>query len=213
MLRLINPLEWIILDCLVYQQLTHSYFVNIIRSQYSLNLNVLEGHEGYTDVLQYEQPIGYQALRQQELVLGSSSSSGRPTLTVAQQTSLAAKKKSKAMAIAARPGQAILMNAFMMYMSGSQLNIFSISITSGAILSPLANIFGVQKQFGGSDVGADLAIPKLLFVCLNLVWLGIGLYKMSSMRLLPTTSADYTYKIVWKEMLEATSIPPGSMIL
>ena len=99
-----------------------------------------------------------------------------------------------------------------MYMSGNQLNIFSISVTSSAILGPLASIFGIQKQFGAlQDV--DLTTPKLLFLALNLAWLGLGLYKMSSMRLLPTTSADFTYKIVWKDMMESTSIPPDNMIL
>ena len=112
------------------------------------------------------------------------------------------------MSIATKPGQQILMNAFMMYMSGSQLNIFSISITSGAILTPLANIFGMEQQFGALQQDVDLTTPKLIFLALNLVWLGIGLYKMSSMRLLPTTSADYTYKIAWKEMMETTSTPP-----
>ena len=97
----------------------------------------------------------------------------------------------------------------MMYMSGSQLNIFSISITSGAILSPLTNIFGMEQQFGAlPQQDDDLTTAKLVYVALNLVWLGIGLYKMSSMRLLPTTSADFTYKIAWKEMMETTSTPP-----
>jgi hypothetical protein len=116
------------------------------------------------------------------------------------------------MSIAVKPGQQIFMNAFMMYMSGSQLNIFSISITSSAILSPLSGIFGIDRQFGAlQDV--DLTVPKLIFVALNLAWLCVGLYKMSSMRLLPTTSADFAYKIEWKDMMETTSIPPDTMIM
>lgn len=119
------------------------------------------------------------------------------------------------MSIATNPGKQILMNAFMMYMSGSQLNIFSISITSGAILTPLSNLFGgMEQQFAALQGDVDLTTPKLIFVVLNLVWLGVGLYKMSSMRLLPTTSADYAYKILWKDMMERTSIPPAdNMIL
>jgi len=100
----------------------------------------------------------------------------------------------------------------MMYMSGSQLNIFSISITSMAIMSPLSNLLGIEQQFGAlQDV--DLTTPKLLFIALNMVWLGVGLYKMSSMRLLPTTSADFTYKILWKDMIETSSIPPDNIII
>ena len=166
-----------------------------------------EGCEGHTALLQCEPPVGFKDLQQQSR---QGVSSG-PTLSVAEQNALAAKKKNRAMSIAVKPGQQILMNAFMMYMSGSQLNIFSISVTSSAILSPLAGIFGMQQQFGAlQDV--DLTMPKLLFVALNLVWLAVGLYKMSSMRLLPTTSADFTHKLEWKEMLETTSIPPDNMI-
>lgn len=128
------------------------------------------------------------------------------TLTQQQQQALAAKKKTRAMAIATGPGKQIAMNAFMMYMSGKSLNIFSISITSMAILSPIQSILGMQKTFASLE-GVDLQLAKLVYVGLNLVWLMVGLYKMSSMRLLPTTSADWTGVIVWKEMLESSSIP------
>jgi Protein of unknown function (DUF1077) len=50
-------------------------------------------------------------------------------------------------------------------------------------------------------------------LALNLLFLGIGLYKMSSMRLLPTTAADWTSKIAWKAMAETTSIPPSEPIV
>jgi hypothetical protein len=127
-----------------------------------------------------------------------------------QQKALQAKLKAKAMSLATKPGQQIAMNAFMLWMSGKTLNIFSISVTSMAILSPLQGIFSVQKTFGPmEDQNADVSVPKLIFVALNLVWLGIGLYKMSLMRLLPTTSADWTGSIVWKDMMEISSIPPS----
>lgn len=96
--------------------------------------------------------------------------------------------------------------------TGSQLNMFSINVTTMAIISPLTAIFTLDttfRQFG--DV--DLQMPKLIYLALNLAFLGVGLYKMSSMRLLPTTSADWTSKIVWKDMVETTSIPPDTMIL
>jgi len=89
---------------------------------------------------------------------------------------------------------------------------FSINVTTMAIISPLTAIFTLDttfRQFG--DV--DLQMPKLIYLALNLAFLGVGLYKMSSMRLLPTTSADWTSKIVWKDMVETTSIPPDTMIL
>lgn len=128
------------------------------------------------------------------------------TLTQQQQLALQQKKKAKAMTIASSPGKQILMNAFMMYMSGSNLNIFSISITSMAVLTPIKSILGMQHAFGALE-GVDLQQAKLVYVGLNLVWLVVGLYKMSSMRLLPTTSADWAGSVVWKEMMESSSIP------
>lgn len=99
-----------------------------------------------------------------------------------------------------------MMNAFMLYMSGKNLNIFSISTTSTAVLTPLASLFKLESIFGNLE--CDTQVPKLIFVGLNLVWLAIGLYKMSSMRLLPTMAADWTDSIVWKDMFETSSIPP-----
>jgi hypothetical protein len=195
-----------------------SIYLFIYRSTFSIDLNVREGHEGHHTLVKCAAPIGSKSALQQEKqwlsAAGGPTSSGAraATLTVAQQQSLAAKKKNKAMTIAMKPGQQIMMNAFMMYMSGSQLNIFSISITSAAIMSPISSMFSMESVFGQfQDV--DLQIPKLIFVALNLAWLGLGLYKMSNMRLLPTTSADWTGKIVWKDMMEMTSIPPDAMIM
>ena len=105
------------------------------------------------------------------------------------------------------------MNAFMLYMSGKQLNIFSISITSMAILNPLKSIVGAHKtfeQFEEDDGAVDLQMPKLIYFALNVVWLAIGMYKMSSMRLLPTTSADWVGYIVWKDVVENGLIPVQS---
>ena len=78
-------------------------------------------------------------------------------------------------------------------------------------MSPIMAIVGINSQFSKfEDPGGkvDLQMPKLIFAALNLAWLAVGLYKMSKMRLLPTTSADWSGRIVWKEMMEITSIPP-----
>ena len=121
------------------------------------------------------------------------------------------RKQSMAMSLATGPGKSILMNAFMMYMSGSQLNMWSITIVSGAIMSPLKSIMSLHSTFARFEDPSgkvDLNMPKLVYVILNVIWLGVGLYKMSKMRLLPTMSSDYAGTILWKEMDEITSIPP-----
>ena len=136
-----------------------------------------------------------------------------------QEQALAAKRQKMAMSIATQPGQQIAMQSFMMYMSGNQLNMFSINVTSMAIISPLTAIFSIDQVFRKvqhdttTDEGTNmLRLPKLIYLALNLVFLCVGLYKMSSMRLLPTTSADWISKIEWKQMVESTSIPPDNMI-
>ena len=129
------------------------------------------------------------------------------TTTGPNQNAILAKRQAQAMALATKPGQQVLMNAFMMYMSGSTLNIFSISVTSMSIISPVTSIFQVENIFSKLEE-VDTQMAKLIYIALNLVWLAIGMYKMSSMRLLPTTSADWADSIVWKDMMELTSIPP-----
>jgi hypothetical protein len=155
-------------------------------------LNVKESHEGYSLLSKLPDPVGY-----------GQKTATITTMTSTQKLQLAQRQKNAQMAQAMRPGQQILMNAFMMYMSGSQLNIFSISITSMAILTPLSNILTSGTMFSDPT-------PRLVFVGINLAWLALGLYKMSNMRLLPTTSADWTDKVVWKDMMERTSIPPSN---
>lgn len=165
-----------------------------------MDLVIREGHAGFDVLHKCASPTG---MAKADNV---SSTHHTTTLTQQQQLALQQKKKAKAMTIASSPGKQILMNAFMMYMSGSNLNIFSISITSMAVLTPIKSILGMQHAFGALE-GVDLQQAKLVYVGLNLVWLVVGLYKMSSMRLLPTTSADWAGSVVWKEMMESSSIP------
>ena len=121
------------------------------------------------------------------------------------------KKGQMAMGLATSPGRSLMMNAFMMYMSGSNLNMWTISTLGMAIMTPLKSLFGINSQFAkfeDSDGKVNLQTPKMIFLVLNLIWLFIGLYKMSKMRLLPTYSSDWSGRIVWKEMMEVSSIPP-----
>jgi ER membrane protein complex subunit 4 len=133
-----------------------------------------------------------------------------------QQKALISARQNKAMSVATKPGQQIAMSAFMLWMSGSQLNIFSITTVSGAIIGPLASLWALNSTFShlaGTHGEVDLTTPKAIYVALNVAWLAVGLYRMSTMRLLPLTSADWTNKVLWKEMHEVTSIPPDNMII
>eukprot|EP00536_Pseudo-nitzschia_multiseries_P005512 jgi/Psemu1/303397/fgenesh1_kg.103_\ len=182
----------------------------------SVDLNLKEHHEGYIALSRCPPSFGQAQLQTASSSITPSSSSSATataaplaatttTTTTKQSAALVAKRKQKAMAIAMKPGSQVAMNAFMMYMSGSNLNIFSINTVSTAILTPITSLFQMEKIFGSLDV--DTTTAKAIYAAINLVWLGIGLYKMSAMRLLPTTSADFADSIVWKDMMETSSIP------
>jgi hypothetical protein len=167
----------------------------------SIDLSLKENHEGYHVLSKCPQSIGHSNL------LAAERKRAKPSaVTTPNSDALVAKRKAKALSIASKPGQQIAMNAFMLWMSGKNLNIFSISTTSTAVLTPITNIFRLESTFANLDVDTQLA--KLIFVGLNLVWLAIGMYKMISLRLLPTTSADFLDSVVWKDMSETSSIPP-----
>eukprot|EP00519_Triparma_laevis_P002480 CAMPEP_0182506186 /NCGR_PEP_ID=MMETSP1321-20130603/20728_1 /TAXON_ID=91990 /ORGANISM="Bolidomonas sp., Strain RCC1657" /LENGTH=75 /DNA_ID=CAMNT_0024711865 /DNA_START=276 /DNA_END=500 /DNA_ORIENTATION=- len=64
-------------------------------------------------------------------------------------------KNKKAMELALSPGKSLMMTAFMLYMSGSHLNIFTISTTSMALLNPLKGILSTKNQFERFEVGTE----------------------------------------------------------
>jgi len=181
---------------------------------WSTDLNLREGDIGYSLLQQCPYPLGMKKVQALEKQFESETSHGGNGTARDKNSSnaLVAKKRAKALSIATSPGKQILMNGFMMWMSGKNLNIFSISITSMALMSPIKSIFGINyafKAFEDPDGKVDLQMPKLIFLALNLAWLLVGLYKMSTMRLLPTTSADWSGTVVWKELMEISSIPPS----
>ena len=168
-------------------------------------MNLKENHDGYHALTKIPPSVGYSQVAAAERKRSSPSTTGASD---PNQAAILAKRQAQAMQLATKPGQQVLMNAFMMYMSGSTLNIFSISTTSMAILTPVTSIFKLESVFGNLEE-VDTQMAKLIYVGLNLLWLAIGMYKMSSMRLLPTTSADFADSIVWKDMMELSSIPPA----
>jgi ER membrane protein complex subunit 4 len=155
---------------------------------------------------QYPPPVGYN--NWQKAVEESKNTVRSTQVNTSQSAALLAKKQSKAMSMATSPFQQMAMNAFMLWFSGSQLNMFSINTVSSAIMTPLGALLGVDRFFGVLGKDVDTKMAKVLYIVLNLAWLGVGLYKMSSMRLLPTTSADWTSKLEWKTFMETTSRPP-----
>eukprot|EP00992_Anisonema_acinus_P006724 TRINITY_DN2240_c0_g1_i1.p3 TRINITY_DN2240_c0_g1~~TRINITY_DN2240_c0_g1_i1.p3 ORF type:complete len:105 (+),score=28.89 TRINITY_DN2240_c0_g1_i1:101-415(+) len=86
-----------------------------------------------------------------------------------------------------------MMNGFMMWMSGSELNIFSIMITGMTIMGPLKAIADVNKTMktDAPELAGELQRAKALYVLMNVVGLLVALYKCYSMGLLPTSTSDW----------------------
>ncbi|EYU22018.1 hypothetical protein ABFS82_01G036800 [Erythranthe guttata] len=111
-------------------------------------------------------------------------------------------KAQKAWEVAQAPFKNLFMMAFMMWMAGSTVHLFSIGITFSALLQPINAIRGVVGVFAPyKDNKVDLVVPKLVYIALNLVGLGLGVYKLNTLGLLPTHVSDWV-----------SSLPPAQEV-
>lgn len=91
------------------------------------------------------------------------------------------------------------MQAFMLYMSGGGVQIFSMGIVFMLLLSPFKNVAAMNEAFkpfkptsaSGEVSVLALAPQKVVYVLCNLLTLGVGLWKCRSMGLLPTGTGDW----------------------
>nr|GLL30072.1 ER membrane protein complex subunit 4 [Ipomoea trifida] len=101
-------------------------------------------------------------------------------------------KAQKAWEVAQAPFKNLMMMGFMMWMAGSTVHLFSIGITFSALWQPISALQGVGKVFEPyKDSKVDLLGPKLLFIALNLAGLGLGIWKLNTLGLLPTHPSDW----------------------
>lgn len=119
----------------------------------------------------------------------------RITKTKVDQAQL---KLKKAKELAWSPAKTFMMTAFMLWMSGSGLHIFSIMVTFYAVYNPIKSACTVNTAFARfndpkfSPIDkTSLLSSKIMFVLLNLVAMSGALYKMSLMGLLPNTPSDW----------------------
>ncbi|KAI9501048.1 hypothetical protein BX070DRAFT_229322 [Coemansia spiralis] len=115
----------------------------------------------------------------------------------------------KAWEVAMSPGKTIPMQAFMAWMSGTSVSIFSILITGMILMTPVKTIMSVQQTFApleraGKSSGSklDLTMQKAAFVAINIAGLLFGIYRLSIMGLLPTTTSDWLAFIPAKRYIE-----------
>ncbi|KAJ6500650.1 DUF1077-domain-containing protein [Mycena sanguinolenta] len=108
-------------------------------------------------------------------------------------------KEKRALDFAIAPAKSLPMQAFMLYMSGSGVQIFSIGIVVMLLLSPFKNLAGMNDafaQFAPSTAKSPksfltLPLQKLVYIVCNVVTLAVGLWKCRSMGLLPMGTGDW----------------------
>jgi hypothetical protein len=129
-------------------------------------------------------------------------------MTMSTEMQLAAKQR-QVTALSYSPGKSLFTTAFMLWMSGTSIQIFSIMMTGMALINPLKAIATVNQTFKPfeKEEGINLYIPKLIFISLQVLSLGVAVYKCSTMGLLPLTSSDWVSYLPVKPYLEHAGIP------
>ena len=80
------------------------------------------------------------------------------------------------------------MNAIMMYMSGNSLQIFSIMMVFMLFKNPVQSLMQTNQAFTRFETEGTrkmLWLVKAAYVAMNLVALGLGVWKVNGMGLLP----------------------------
>ncbi|OAA47668.1 hypothetical protein NOR_02158 [Metarhizium rileyi] len=112
-------------------------------------------------------------------------------------------KLKKAWEVALGPVKALPMTVIMMYMSGNSLQIFSIMMVFMAFKNPIAGLMATNQafeRFNTEKNATQILQTKLVYVAMQLVALGVGIWKVNSMGLLPTTRSDW---LMWESLRES----------
>ncbi|KAM3508605.1 hypothetical protein MY10362_001064 [Beauveria mimosiformis] len=112
-------------------------------------------------------------------------------------------KLKKAWEVALAPVKSLPMTLIMMYMSGNSLQIFSIMMVFMAFKNPimgLANTNQAFERFQTETNSGKILQTKFVYVVMQLAALGVGIWKINGMGLLPTTRSDW---LMWEAQREA----------
>ena len=82
-------------------------------------------------------------------------------------------------------------------------------MTGMALINPLKAIASINETFRAfeKEEGLNLYMPKLIFLALQVLSLGVAVYKCSTMGLLPLTSSDWVGNLPVKQYLEHAGVP------
>ncbi|KAJ0989845.1 hypothetical protein J5N97_008201 [Dioscorea zingiberensis] len=115
-------------------------------------------------------------------------------------------KSQKAWEVAQSPFKNLMMMGFMMWMAGNTVHLFSIGITFSALWQPISALQSVGKVFEPyKDPRVDTLAPKLLFIALNLAAMGLGVWKLNTLGLLPTHASDWVSSLAPAQEVEFAS--------
>ncbi|KAI9774642.1 MAG: hypothetical protein M1840_002891 [Geoglossum simile] len=97
-------------------------------------------------------------------------------------------KLKKAWEVAIAPAKQLPVNAIMMYMSGNSLQVFSVMMVFMLFKTPIQALIGLPDAFSRFETDGTrgrLWVVKLVYVLIQLVALGFGIWKVNGMGLLP----------------------------
>ncbi|KAJ8516591.1 hypothetical protein ONZ45_g6138 [Pleurotus djamor] len=130
----------------------------------------------------------------------SSTSKAKSATASASSDSYNKLKEKRAWDLATSPAKSLPMQAFMLYMSGGGVQIFSMGIVFMLLLTPFKNFAGMNQAFAPfapstspteAKSWTSLPLQKAVYLFCNMLTLGVGLWKCRSMGLLPTGTGDW----------------------
>ncbi|KAF2730631.1 hypothetical protein EJ04DRAFT_515138 [Polyplosphaeria fusca] len=139
----------------------------------------------------YADPPGYTATSTSKQRSQSSKTPARQAPTPDEMDTL---KMKKAWELAIAPAKQLPMNAIGMYMTGNTLQIFSIFMVFTLFKTPVLAVASIQRVFAPFETpgtSSRLLAVKAVYVLMNMLMLGLGIWKVNQMGLLPTTRSDW----------------------
>ncbi|KXZ53631.1 hypothetical protein GPECTOR_6g548 [Gonium pectorale] len=105
---------------------------------------------------------------------------------------------------ATAPLKQVGMMCFMAWMFGNSIQIFSIFMTFNLISAPVSAIMSSGEVFPRDEEWKQLDVltPRLLYCLVHFGQLIFGLYKLSAMRLLPSSASDFISTVPVPPVLE-----------
>lgn len=103
--------------------------------------------------------------------------------------------------LALGPWKQLPLNAFIMWMAGNTISLFPIMMVVMMLIRPFQSIFSYKDVF--QKLRGDQALfQKMVYLLGNVMAVGLGLYKVNSMGLLPTAQSDWLEFMDDREYLE-----------